>query len=351
MGDYSRLSIGKYQVLAWKYEIPQVNDPIINFIFEPGDKTIEEQEVENGEKIYWCSYQTTVSEVKNRFEELHFTLNDLDNVISEITGISLPEVENYILDLCVEKYQSPSWSYPDSSNPFDVYKSDYDSEAGDDENEGVDEDEGEEEEIDEGEDEEVSSNIEAFELGNYVLLREIRTLLDVCNDSDTVSLEMYDTLGCKTSPEKFNNVKIVSESSTNKIVIERKYLEMAKVHFTEYRFNLVYIELFISLEATLRTYLRNKSPIVFEDSNKILDLDGIFKPVSLMDLLKFSLFYIGKLKMDESINTVLDSVSRAYTNRNNVIHNNAKKFYRKDVVEAIYNVEKIIKIIKELESI
>ena len=52
--------------------------------------------------------------------------------------------------------------------------------------------------------------------------------------------------------------------------------------------------------------------------------------------------------MDESINTVLASVSRAYTNRNNVIHNNVKKFDRKDVVEAIYNVEKIIKIIKEL---
>jgi hypothetical protein len=123
-----------------------------------------------------------------------------------------------------------------------------------------------------------------------MLLREIRTLLDICSDSDKVSLEMYGTLGYRSSPEEFNNLEIVSESSTDKIVIERKYLEMAKVHFTEYRFNLVYIELFISLEATLRDFLRKKSPIVFEDSNKILDLDGIFKPVSLMDLLRFSLF-------------------------------------------------------------
>ncbi|WP_424353665.1 hypothetical protein [Methanosarcina mazei] len=330
MGDFSTLLVGKYQVLAWKYEIPPVNDPIINFIFKPGDKVIEE-EGENGEKIYWCIYKTTVSEVKSRFEELHFTLNDLDNVISEITGIPLPEVERSIFELCAEGYQWLCDMDPNFSNPFEIYSIDDESGEGN-----------------EREEEETSPNIEAFELGNYVLLREIRTLLDICSDSDKVSLEMYGILGYRSSPEEFNDVEIVSESSTDKIVIERKYLEMAKVHFTEYRFNLVYIELFISLEATLRAYLRKKSPIVFEDSNKILDLDGIFKPVSLMDLLRFSLFYIGKLKMDESINTVLDSVSKAYTNRNNVIHNNAKKFYRKDVVEAIYNVEKIIKIIKEL---
>ncbi|KKG69843.1 hypothetical protein DU43_18390 [Methanosarcina mazei] len=330
MGDFSTLRVGKYQVRAWKYEIPPVNDPIINFIFKPGDKVIEE-EGENGEKIYWCIYKTTVSEVKSRFEELHFTLNDLDNVISEITGIPLPEVERSIFELCAEGYQWLCDMDPNFSNPFEIYSIDDESGEGN-----------------EREEEETSPNIEAFELGNYVLLREIRTLLDICSDSDKVSLEMYGTLGYRSSPEEFNDVEIVSESSTDKIVIERKYLEMAKVHFTEYRFNLVYIELFISLEATLRAYLRKKSPIVFEDSNKILDLDGIFKPVSLMDLLRFSLFYIGKLKMDESINTVLDSVSKAYTNRNNVIHNNAKKFYRKDVVEAIYNVEKIIKIIKEL---
>ncbi|WP_292372674.1 hypothetical protein [Methanosarcina sp. UBA411] len=332
MGDFSTLHIGTYQVLAWKYELPPVNDPIINFIFKPGDKKIEEDK-RNGETFYWCIYQTTVSEVKSRFEELHFTLNDLDNVISEITGIPLPEVEISIFDICADKYRWRSLMDPNFLNPFEICNIDSESKEEDDENE------------------ETSPSIEDFELGNYVLLREIRTLLDICSDSDKVSLEMYGTLGYRSSPEEFNNVEIVSESSTDKIVIERKYLEMAKVHFTEYRFNLVYIELFISLEATLRAYLRKKSPLVFEDSSKILDLDGIFKPVSLMDLLRFSLFYIGKLKMDESINTVLDSVSRAYTNRNNVIHNNAKKFYRKDVVEAIYNVEKIIKIINELGSI
>ncbi|WP_292379010.1 hypothetical protein [Methanosarcina sp. UBA289] len=336
MGDWSRLYIGKYPVFAWKYELPPVNDPITNFIFKPEDKEIEE-EIENGEKIYWCSYQTTVSEVKSRFEELHFTLNDLDNVISEITGIPFPEVKIYIFDLCADKYRWLSDINPNFSNPFDI-NIDYESGEGDYEKEG----------IDEREEEETFSNNEAFELGNYVLLREIRTLLDICSDSDTVSLEMSEVLGCKTSPEDFDDIEIVSESSTDKIVIERKYLEMAKVHFTEYHFNLVYIELFISLEATLRAYLRKKSPTILKDSNKILDLDKIFKPVSLMDLIKFSLFYVGKVKMDESINTVLASVSRAYTNRNNVIHNNAKNFNHKDVIEAIYNVEEIIKMIKEL---
>ena len=348
MGDYSTVHVGKYQVLSWKYELPPVNDPIINFIFKPEDKKIEEEEDKrSGEKFYWCIYQTTVSEVKSRFEELHFTLNDLDNVISEITGIPLPDVEISIFDICADNYRWLSLMDPNFSNPFEICNIDSESEEENDENEEKDD---ENEEIDD-ENKETSPSIEDFELGNYVLLREIRTLLDICSDSDKVSLEMYGTLGYRSSPEEFNNVEIVSESSTDKIVIERKYLEMAKVHFTEYRFNLVYIELFISLEATLRSYLRKKSPLVFEDSNKILDLDGIFKPVSLMDLLRFSLFYIGKLKMDESINTVLDSVRRAYTNRNNVIHNNAKKFYRKDVVEAIYNVEKIIKIINELGSI
>lgn len=240
MGDYSTLYVGKYQVLAWKYELPPVNDPIINFIFKPGDKEIEEEEDKrSGEKFYWCIYQTTVSEVKSRFEELHFTLNDLDSVISEITGIPLPEVKISIFEICADKYLWLSLMDPNFSNPFEICNIDSESEEEDEENERIDE-----------ENEETSPSIEDFELGNYVLLREIRTLLDICSDSDKVSLKMYGTLGSRSSPEEFNNVEIVSESSTDKIVIERKYLEMAKVHFTEYRFNLVYIELFISLEAS-----------------------------------------------------------------------------------------------------
>ncbi|MCO5382638.1 MAG: hypothetical protein NHB15_11520 [Methanosarcina barkeri] len=43
MGDYSWLYVGTYQVFAWRNEIPPVNDPIINFIFKPGDKKIKER--------------------------------------------------------------------------------------------------------------------------------------------------------------------------------------------------------------------------------------------------------------------------------------------------------------------
>lgn len=314
MSDLCILSIGKYSADSWRSELPIDDHPILNFVFLSTDKKIERVKDIEKEILYECKYVTKVTEVKKRFDYFHFTIDEIDKVLSEITGIPLPKIETAVIG-----YDNEFYEYYDESKLR---------------------------ELEEDEDElyNLKSKIESTEVGNYIDIRRIRLLLDSSNDDDDVYLDMRQILGYENSPDKFDTINIVSEGSESEMRIAPKYVEMAKVHFTEWRFNLVYIELFIALEAALKIYLLNKS-LSSSKKGKKIKLESIFKPVSMINLVKFSIEYIGKKEIDWAI---LDSVTEAYTQRNNVVHNNAKRFRSKDVIEAIDNVEKIINIIGKL---
>lgn len=312
MSDVCILSIGKYRADSWISELPIDDHPILNFVFLFSDKKIERVKDIEEEILYECKYVTKVTEVKKRFDYFHFTIDEIDKVLSEITGIPLPKIETAVIG-----YDNEFYEYYDESKLS---------------------------ELEEDEDDlyNLKSKIEATEVGNYIDIRRIRLLLDSSNDDDDVYLDMRQILGYENSPDKFDAINIVSEDSKSEMRIATKYVEMAKVHFTEWRFNLVYIELFIALEAALKNYLINKS---LSSSKKGKKLDSIFKPVGMIDLVKFSIEYIGKKEIDRSI---LHSVTEAYNRRNNVVHNDTKIFRSKDAIEAIDNVEKIIDIIGKL---
>jgi hypothetical protein len=315
MGDYSYLHIGELEVKSWKWELPPENDPLLNFIFLASDKTIKIEKCfeEEEEDLYACTYVTTVSEVKKRFDKSHFTTEEIDNVISEVTDIPVEKIELAVMnpDLFYETFKSRFYVEKDL-----VYeKTDFD------------------------------YTIKHFELGNYIELRKIRKLLDLAEDTDLVVLDISGIVGIAETPEEFDDIMLVKEDLKSATRIDKKYLEMAKIHYTEYHFDLVYIELFISVESALNDCLRMKSKQLSKEGVKTVNLDAMFENVKLMEKIKFVISFIGKQELDEAL---MESIKQAYNVRNNKIHNNQKKFKRVDAIKAIEDVEKLVAIINGL---
>ncbi|WP_342305554.1 hypothetical protein [Methanolobus sp. ZRKC5] len=319
MGDYSYIQIGKFAVKEWKWELPPENDPILNFIFLMQDKIVEiDADLQRDEGIteYYCKYETNVSEVKSRFDKSHFTVKEIDHVISEVTGIPISDIETALMD---------------SDIYYEAYLSDLENEKC--ENRA---------ELEDLFDKkiELDYKIRSSDLGNYIELRNLREILDQSENTDLVSLEIQQITGNEEELKSFDHINLVTEDLTSATRIDKKYLEMAKIHYTEYHFDLVYIELFISVESALSGYFRRKSE---QDE---INLEGTFKNVKLMDKIKFTISFIGKQELDDEL---ISSINDAYHVRNNKIHNNQKNFERNKVIKAIEDVERLVEIINSLE--
>ena len=319
--------IGDFEAKSWKYELPIENDPLLNFIFISSDKVVEiDKDLEEDEGIieYNCKYRTNVFEVKKRFDKSHFTINEIDNVISGVTGIPIEKIEISVMDI-------------------DLYCDTFLSGLDDFENENQDE----LDELDDLLDQKIEFDykIKSSELGNYIEIREIRELLDIAEDTDLVYLDIHQIVGTEKTPEDFDHIMLIKEDLKSATRIDKKYIEMAKIHYTEYHFDLVYIELFISVESALNDYLRMKSKQLPEVGVEYVDLDAMFENVKFMDKIKFVISFIGKQELDK---TLMTSIKVAYNVRNNKIHNNLKKFKRADTIKAIEDVEKLVTIINSL---
>ncbi|HJH30111.1 MAG TPA: hypothetical protein C5S51_10575 [Methanosarcinaceae archaeon] len=324
MGDYSYLLIGKLEAMSWKYELPIENDPLLNFIFLSSDKVVEidtDLEEEEGVIEYNCKYRTTVFEVKKRFDKSHFTIKEIDRVISEVTGIPIENIEIFLMD-------------------FDIYYDTFLSNLEDSEHENQNE-------LEDLHDKKIEFDykIKSSELGNYIELRVIREMLDHSDNTDLVVLDIGEIVGTAKKPEDFDDIMLVKDDLKSATKIDKKYLEMAKIHYTEYHFDLVYIELFISVESALNDCLRMKSKQLSKEKGSYVNLDEVFKKVKLMDKIRFVISFIGKQKLDEEL---MVSIKEAYHVRNSKIHNNQKNFKRSDAIKAIEDVEKLVAIINGL---
>jgi len=320
MADYSTLYIGDKEILSWIWDIPSSGDPLLNFIFIPEDKKIEKVE-NDADELYHCTYKTIVHEVKKRFDRLHFSINEIDQVISEITGIPLEKIEIATLD-------------------YDSFYDKYAPPLGEDNEEII----SRWEKL--GEDKyDIDKKMEKAELGLYPGIRYIRTILDCSRDDEAVYLDMDSILEYEDSPDKFSEINIISDDFDTLTKLERKYLETAKVHFTTCDFDLVYIELIIAIETAIKQYLRYKYQLLSRTDNKSLNLESMVKDLSLIDLIKFGIVFLGERELDDSL---IQSIKKTYDKRNNIIHNQAKRFIRIEVIEAIETTEKVINIIGEL---
>lgn len=314
MADYVVLFVGNKELIKWKWGIDEKDIPILRFIFTENDRKIKKKKDED---YYFYTYtlRTTVKNVKDRFNKFHFTIKEIDKIISGLLDIKPNKVEFALLgefdeDEFYEKYPEPD---EDDKRAYARYQRIWDEKA------------------------KIDTKRAKTNLGYYPILRHIRKLLDSSKNNEKVHLEFeYD-------PDEGDEIELFPETYESIIKVELKYLENAKVHFTTGDFNLVYIELFIALESAITTYITIKSKEILKKSHEIINIESMTKDLSLIDLIKFGLVFIGKKRVKQEL---FDSLRTAYDMRNNVIHNNAKRFKIKDVIESIEIVEKVIKMMK-----
>lgn len=312
MGHYSYLYVGEFELQAWKYDLPPRNDPLLSFIFDESDKKIvntsnelfEYRYLENSERRkYTCRYDVTVEIAIERFNRYGFTVEGICASVSKLTGIPPKKVSLALRN------------YLDLSARLFAMKSEMS--------------EMERKEIEEMEEKEINYDryadvLREAELGNLPEIFVVRTLLERSQLTDKVVLDMHDIIdpGNKSKATKdFDNMSLFSEDVHSKISLKRRYLYLAVVHFASREIDLVYIDLIIALEASLKTYLSSSKGKLKNRGE--LNIDTFLKDVSLVNVAIFVLRYLKRRGIS------VDQVKRLeeiYNIRNNVIHGGMKNF-------------------------
>jgi len=325
MGDYSVLRIGEKEVLFWKWEIPGSRDLFLNFIFHPDDKKIYEVKYDDdNDKFFSCCYETTVLAVKKRLDKFHFTVPEIEKTVSYIADIPLRKIELAMMD---------------DDEFFDKFHPLYEKAEEEDDEEKLAEWESLQDEKDE-----LDKKIAICNLGYFPLLRNIREILDNSNDNEIVKLDMEEVLS-EDSPDKFDDIEVVTDFYNTSVRLNQSYLEKAKVHFTEFNFDLVHIELIIALENATKSYFKKKCLELSKNKKSPVNFEKMVKNISLIDLIKFVIGFVGNVKLDSSL---IQEVEKTYNKRNNIIHNRARRFKVTEVMKSIESVEQMLNIINEL---
>lgn len=331
MGDYSILRVAGNDIIYWKWDTPGQEDHFLNFIFSPNNKKIYEVKYDDSiddvsnERIFSCCYEATVLEVKKRFDSFHFTVSQIERAISRLANIPTNKVGLALMDY---------------DEFFDRYHELSEMAEQEDDNEALSEWERLEDDKDN-----LDQKIEMCDLGYLPLLRQIRIILDNSDNSELVKLDMEEVLH-ESSPNDFDEFKLVDDVFNTQIKIDRSYLELAKVHFTEFYFDFVYIELIIALENATKSYFKRKHKELSKSKKTPINLEKFVKDLSLMDLIKFVLVFVGNVKLDSSL---IAELEKTINKRNNIIHNKASKFKIADVARSIEVVEEMLNIIDKLK--
>jgi len=309
MANWIRLYIGKKEALSWPWYIPEFDKPILRFVFTRDDLEV------TSEDSGTCALKITVSEVKKRLDRFHLTTSEIDKTIADLLGLPSEKVELAVMDLdeFFETYPEPDI---DDKKKHYAWETFYNKKS------------------------EIDRKKDRTNLGHLVALRHVRKMLDDSEDEEIVRL-WYEY-----SPEDVvNEMELFLESYTFMTELERRYLENAKVHLTTEDFDLVYIELIIALESAVKKYITRKSRELLGRTENSINLESMTKDLSLINLIRFGIVYIGKSRLDKS---AMESLEKTYSMRNNVVHNRARRFKISDVAESIKVVENLIITIERL---
>ncbi len=105
---------------------------------------------------------------------------------------------------------------------------------------------------------------------------------------------------------------------------------------------MLYIQLIIVLESKLKKYILKQQKKL---SNKGLNIERMAKRLSLIDMFKFAVIFLGKKRLKQK---TLEDIDKIYNQRNNIIHCGMRKFNPSEVSNDLQNFEKILKIINSL---
>lgn len=322
MSEYSTLYIGKNEIMSWNSELPPKDDPILSLIFRPSDKKIikiskKKQEFKSIdtelEGHYICTYFTTVKKVEERLADELLLPETIKQVISNLTSIPYDEVDFSLMDF---------------DSFYETYHPKTDKDMMDEEIEAY-------EKLQQSY-EDYNELLKPIDIGNLGFILFVWKILNKSSPLELVKLDITEIVGIEENPDSFEDINLLSDDFKTPIIIQRKYLDLSFVHFSERKFDLVFIELVISLESAVNKYLTSKRT---EFLNGDINLNNMLKDISLISLIKFIYIFIENKPLDEKTwKYIVYTIDR----RNNVIHNNMRKFETGQIHFCIESTKKII---------
>lgn len=325
MGDYSRVYIGKYEIMNWKWDLPPSNDEFLTFIFEPGDKKVVKVSKKNyiykyysDKNCFTCRYDIPVKIALERLKDKGFSSRNLVESLSNLTGIPKRHVPYAIVDyselydVLRDKEQGAVLkrilSNQPTGNSFEKY----------------------------------NKMLYNSDLGLLSWLMFITTLLENTDPEDLIVVDMSETLGVggkKTITKRCNNIALFDPECYSIVHLNGRYLDLSMVHYSERKVNLVYMDLVIALEISLKSYLqRRKSGLEF-------NLDEFLKNVSLTTTIKFVFSAFEDRPLEPQVSTRLDQI---YNIRNNTVHSNMKRY---EVERIPIDIETVRSVVYNLEQL
>lgn len=334
MGDYSHLYIGENELYNWRYELPPKDHPILSFIFDESDKKIVNVSNKLHEYRYFedrasrkftCRYDISVQIAMERLDRYGFTIQGITNIISNLTGIPIKNVP-----LALRNFVGFSTRLLEMKENMT----------------------GEERQVIEKM-EEIEINYEKYaeiisetELGWLPELFVLRNLLERSQPTDKVVLDMSWIIGYGKKDKAITdckNISLFSEDAHSKISLRRRYLYQSLVDFSSKQIDLVYIDLIIALEASIKTYLSSSKGNKYDEVAG-LDIDNFLKNVSLVNATIFVIKYLKKKDISiEQKKRLID----IYNIRNNVVHGGRKNF---DLTRVFHDIQLTIEIISSIEN-
>ena len=308
MADYIYFKVEDNEVMQWKYFIPQKDLIVFNHIFRPEDKKIIKWE--HNKKYFSIIYETTVSLVKKRLKEVNLSLSILEETISKFLGI--PKKKICIAVIPEEDFYE---QYADNDNLCEFW-------------------------------EKVQDDVENEAMYEVMFFYYILSQVYKNPEESKLILDVSQVVSPAKKMRDLREVNFLDDSFLSTIKIDRKYLQKSKIDFIKGNIDLVYINLFIALESSIKNYLRKKQGKIKHGSDTGINLEGFFKSTSLLSILKFITAIMGKKRINP---TIENEIVEAYSVRNNIMHNGAKRFNRVKTNKAIEAVEIAIKIVNSLK--
>lgn len=316
MTNSAYLMIGDKTILQFRWYIPPDMEDLLGFIFQPEDKVLTKIPESGADEYYFMSYETSARTVRERLDKFHLSLKEIDELISEVAkvpvrkiGLALMEHEEYSEKYHIRDEKDLTKAETENRRRIEEKKEEYE------------------------------SRIEESELGNYPDLRRIRKFLNRAKSETKVTLELGDLSYGQGRKEDLEEIELIKLSYTEEERIEKKYLRSAEIHFTERKYDLTYVEMIIALESAVKSYLEKFAK---KHGRVRLNLRGILKDLSLIDAFKFIVIFIKRAELDSDF---LEGLETVYNKRNNIIHNNGRRYTAVEVNESLEFVRKAIKLI------
>lgn len=305
------------EIAGWKNTIPEGNS-ILNFIFKESD-FIKKRES--------CYFRVKISDAIDRLKIHGLDDAGIINDISKFLDISENDAK---LALLIDEFSD------DVDEPFKEFALENNIKLWKD-----NDCEESTEEFDKYS--EMAEKLDLIDITNLKTLYYYNTIFKKYNKLDyylQLNFEESIALGFETKQCK----EIIISDESNKITLNKEYMFMAKKHFSEHHYDLVYIELIIVLERVLkRAIVKKKATNNFQTP----DFEKIFQDLSLMHLLKFYLYYLNSSNFNLNI---VATIQEIYNSRNNIVHASQKRFDKLQCAKDIRIIEKICDEIKTLEE-